>query len=49
MSVYHSDWRITPLKESNGLPMEKWHPIYTIANLLDAITPDLKATRGEKN
>jgi hypothetical protein len=36
-------------KESNGLQMEKWHPIYTVNTLLDAITPDLKAERGDNN
>jgi hypothetical protein len=34
-------------KESNGLSGEKWHPIYTVNTLQNAISPDLKAARGE--
>jgi hypothetical protein len=34
-------------KESNGLHMERWHPIYTGNTLLDAIIPDPEAARGD--
>ena len=34
-------------KESNGLPGETWHPIYTLNILLDAIIPDPEAARGD--
>ncbi len=35
-------------KESDGLQMERWHPIYTVDTILGAIISDPKAARGEE-
>ncbi|NQT08766.1 hypothetical protein HQ586_06795 [Candidatus Bathyarchaeota archaeon] len=35
-------------KESDGLPMERWHPIYTVDTILGVIISDPKAARGEE-
>jgi len=34
-------------KESKGLHRERWHPIYTVNSILDAIIPDPEAARGD--